>query len=94
MRVIVGVNKQYVRPRFISVGCMGTKRRRQHDGYDKCNEKGDEVRMADLDSGFQREQLLLEVLLDVRDAIYGIAENKTNESALEKLSALRKLTRL
>ncbi|HEX4561315.1 MAG TPA: hypothetical protein VH113_05725 [Gemmatimonadales bacterium] len=37
------------------------------DAYDRAKTAGDERRMADLDAAYQREQLLLEVLLDIRD---------------------------
>jgi hypothetical protein len=50
--------------------------------------------MQQLDASFQREQLILEVLLDIRDAIVNIGEVPPSKSALEKLDALRKLTKL
>ncbi len=39
------------------------------EAYDRARAAKDEHRMADLDAAFQREQLLLEVLLDIRDAV-------------------------
>jgi hypothetical protein len=39
------------------------------EAYDRAKSAGDERRMLDLDAAFQREQLLLEVLLDIRDAV-------------------------
>jgi hypothetical protein len=39
------------------------------EAYDRAKTAGDERRMLDLDAAFQREQLLLEVLLDIRDAL-------------------------
>jgi len=39
------------------------------EAYERAKAAGDQVRMADLDAAYQREQLLLEVLLDVRDAL-------------------------
>jgi len=39
------------------------------EAYDRAKAAKDEHRMADLDAAFQREQLLLEVLLDIRDAV-------------------------
>ncbi|NIM48848.1 MAG: hypothetical protein GTN62_03575 [Gemmatimonadales bacterium] len=62
--------------------------------YDRASEARDDDRMADLDSSFQREQLILEVLLDIRDALLAVAEAPASKSALEKLEALRKLTKL
>ena len=64
------------------------------DAYARAKELGDEARMADLDASFQREQLLLEVLLDVRDGLYAIGSAESDTSALDKLAALRKLTKL
>ncbi len=62
------------------------------EAYDRAKSAGDNDRMMDLDASFQREQLLLEVLLDVRDALLG--ELPESKSAIDKLQALRKLTRL
>ena len=39
------------------------------EAYDRAKTAGDQARMADLDAAYQREQLLLEVLLDIRDAL-------------------------
>ena len=39
------------------------------EAFDRARAAGDQARMADLDAAYQREQLLLEVLLDVRDAV-------------------------
>ena len=39
------------------------------EAYDRARAAKDELRMADLDAAYQREQLLLEVLLDIRDAV-------------------------
>jgi hypothetical protein len=64
------------------------------DAYDRAKELGDKERMLDLDASFQREQLLLEVLLDVRDALYALGDESSRESALKKLDTLRKITRL
>ena len=63
------------------------------DAYERAKTLDDKSRMADLDASFQREQLLLEVLLDIRDAIHAIGEAPSAEGALEKLQKLRDLTR-
>jgi hypothetical protein len=39
------------------------------EAYERAKAAGDQARMADLDAAYQREQLLLEVLLDIRDAL-------------------------
>ena len=43
------------------------------EAYDRAKTAGDERRMLDLDASYQREQLLLEVLLDIRDSLAGLA---------------------
>lgn len=56
---------------------------------------GDNVlRMADLDNSYMRDQLMLEILLDIRDlfAVSPAAPAASGQSALEKLNALRRLT--
>lgn len=64
------------------------------EAYGAASATKDQERMQQLDASFQREQLILEVLLDIRDAIVSIGEGTPSKSALEKLDALRKLTRL
>lgn len=64
------------------------------EAYERAREIDDKHRMMDLDASFQREQLLLEVLLDVREAIYALGEDQNAESTLEKLAALRKLAKM
>jgi hypothetical protein len=60
------------------------------EAYERAKQAGDRERMMDLDSSFQREQLILEVLLDVRDALLG---EPSGAPALDKLDMLRRLTR-
>ena len=64
------------------------------EAYERASESGDRERMVELDASFQREQLLLEVLLDIRDGLHSIADAPNASTALEKLEALRRLTRL
>jgi hypothetical protein len=61
------------------------------EAYDRAGASGDKARMLDLDAAYQREQLLLEVLIDIRDAL--AADPAPATSTLEKLAALRRLTR-
>jgi len=63
------------------------------DAYGRAKEAGDDGRMLDLDASYQREQLILEVLLDVRDALVTMGEESTSKTSLEKLAVLRRLTR-
>ena len=39
------------------------------EAYERAKAAKDERRMTDLDAAYQREQLLLEVLLDIRDSL-------------------------
>ncbi len=64
------------------------------EAYDRAQQGEDAGRMIDLDSSYQREQLLLEVLMDIRDAIHTIGDVPNEKSAFKKLQALRKLTKL
>ena len=63
------------------------------EAYEAARAADDQARMRELDASFQREQLLLEVLLDIRDGLYTISEAPSASSALDKLEVLRKLTR-
>ena len=69
------------------------------DGFEKAKERGDQERMDRLDFDFQRDQLYLEALLDVRDLLalppepQGDAEGG-GSSILDKAQKLRNLTRL
>ena len=62
--------------------------------YDRAKGAADEPRMADLDNAFMRDQLMLEILLDIRDlfAVAPAAPTK-GTSAIEKLEALRRLAK-
>ena len=68
------------------------------EAYDRAKTAKDERRMADLDAAYQREQLLLEVLLDIRDAVSGPAKPKqqsdASSSPLAALDTIRRITRL
>ncbi len=62
--------------------------------YDRAKQAEDAGRMMDMDAAYQREQLLLEVLMDIRDAIHSIGDVPNEKTALQKLQALKKLTKL
>jgi hypothetical protein len=63
--------------------------------FGRADECGDERRMTELDFEFQRDQVLLEVLLDLRDAI-GASEDEEpkGKTLLEKAQAIKQLTKL
>jgi len=70
------------------------------EAYERAKTAGDEKRMTDLDAAYQREQLLLEVLIDIRDAL---AAGRTAAAPappapppdpLTALETIRRVTRL
>jgi hypothetical protein len=63
--------------------------------YERARAAGDQHRVEELDAAFVRDQLMLEILLDIRD-LFSVAPAAaaSGSSALEKLEALRRLTTL
>ncbi len=61
--------------------------------FDDAREREDAEAMARLDLEYQRDQLRLEVLLDIRDLLVTPAEEE-GSSLLEKAQALRNITKL
>ena len=61
--------------------------------FSAAEEAGDTETMARLDTGYQRDQLQLEVLLDIRDLLMPEEKDKTT-SLLEKAQQIRRLTKL
>lgn len=65
------------------------------EAYERAKAAKDERRMADLDAAYQREQLLLEVLLDIRDGISATPPTReTGTNPMAALDTIRRLTRL
>ncbi|HSD32197.1 MAG TPA: hypothetical protein VLB49_09825 [Gemmatimonadales bacterium] len=69
------------------------------EAYDRAKAAGDERRMLDLDAAYQREQLLLEVLLDIRDALQAApgpreAAPSQGVDPLAALDTIRRVTKL
>ena len=68
------------------------------EAYERAKAAGDQTRMADLDAAYQREQLLLEVLLDIRDALASLpasAESGSGKTAgADPISALETIHRI
>ncbi|HXL11321.1 MAG: hypothetical protein AUH06_10770 [Gemmatimonadetes bacterium 13_2_20CM_69_27] len=70
------------------------------EAYERAKAAGDQTRMADVDAAYQREQLLLEVLLDIRDALaVPPAEAEANPSRgtadpVAALETIRRITKL
>jgi hypothetical protein len=68
------------------------------EAFKKAEGRGDEEAMVELDFQFQRDQLYLEVALDVRELLAAMETEKDGEgkttSLLEKAQAIRRLTKL
>jgi hypothetical protein len=66
------------------------------EAYERAKAAKDERRMADLDAAYQREQLLLEVLLDIRDGISATPPTREarGRDPMAALDTIRRLTRL
>jgi 2-phospho-L-lactate guanylyltransferase (CobY/MobA/RfbA family) len=66
--------------------------------YERAKTTDDKARMADLDAAYQREQLLLEVLLDIRDAVAAAmpyaAATPEKSAAPDPVTALETIHRL
>lgn len=62
------------------------------ESYERAKTAGETHRMTDLDSAYMRDQLMLEILLDIRD-LFAVAPAASGGSALEKLQAIRRLAR-
>lgn len=63
------------------------------EAYDRAKTADDRTRMQELDWSYQREQLMIEVLLDVRDALAKPAQAASGGSALDHIDKLRRLTK-
>ena len=65
------------------------------EAYERAKAANDAGRMADLDAAFQREQLLLEVLLDIRDALAApAAAAESGPDPITALETIRRITKL
>jgi hypothetical protein len=67
------------------------------ESYDRAKAAGETTRMIDLESAYMRDQLMLEILLDVRD-LFATAPSAApaatpDTSPLERLDQLRRLVR-
>ncbi len=64
------------------------------ESYERARAGDETARMVELDSAYTRDQLMLEILLDIRD-LFAVAPAAPapGSSALEKLESLRRLAR-
>ena len=77
-------------------GIIGSLEGVYKEAFEKAAASRDQGQMDALDFGFQRDQVLLEVLLDVRDGLAGLRpdESPDEPSLLDKARAIRKFTKL
>ena len=76
---------------------IGTLETVYREAYQRADRAGDQARMRALDFGFQRDQVMLEVMLDVRDTRAGLRSEESgaaDSSLLDKAMAIRRFTRL
>jgi len=66
------------------------------EAFDRARERDEDEEMTRLDFRFQRDQLFLEAILDVRDLLAAAPadEDEDSGSLLDKAEALRRITRL
>lgn len=66
------------------------------EAYEKASTADDRTRMDALDFGFQRDQIMLEVMLDLRDALASLHEETAPDepSLLDRARAIRDFTKL
>ncbi|HEU5359227.1 MAG TPA: hypothetical protein VFU45_08910 [Gemmatimonadales bacterium] len=82
-----------MRPRDHILGNLDTIYR---DSYAAAKAEGQTRRMEELDAAYQRDQLMMEVFLDVRDLLAArpAAPSQGPGTALQQLDALRRITKL
>jgi len=61
--------------------------------YDAAKESQLARRMEELDSAYQRDQLMMEILLDVRDLLARQPAAPPGQTVLDQLDALRRLAK-
>ncbi len=66
------------------------------EAYEKASAADDRPRMEELEFGFQRDQVMLEVMLDLRDALSTLQEESAPDepSLLDRARAIRDFTKL
>lgn len=75
---------------------IGSLERVYTEAYEKASTADDRPRMEELEFGFQRDQVMLEVMLDLRDALATLQEEAAPEepSLLDRARAIRDFTKL
>jgi hypothetical protein len=62
------------------------------ESYERARSTGETARMIDLESAYMRDQLMLEILLDMRD-LFSAGSPAPEGNSLERLDQLRRLVR-
>jgi hypothetical protein len=62
------------------------------ESYERARTAGETARMIDLESAYMRDQLMLEILLDMRD-LFSAGAQAAEGNTLERLDQLRRLVR-
>jgi hypothetical protein len=77
---------------------LGNLEELYRQAFEKARERDDEEEMGRMDFQFQRDQLYLEVILDLRELVAAMETEEDEEgkttSLLERAQAIRRLTRL
>ena len=73
---------------------LGNLEQIYRESFEYARTAADTGRMVDLDNSYMRDQLMLEILLDIRDlfAVTPAAPAASGKSAIEQLQALRRLS--
>lgn len=73
---------------------LGNLEQIYRESYERARAEESDTRMSDLDNAYMRDQLMLEILLDIRD-LFAVAPAAPEQgrSALEKLETLRRIAR-
>jgi hypothetical protein len=74
---------------------LGNLEELYRETFERARAAGDARRVEELDAAYVRDQLMLEILLDIRD-LFAVtpAAPTSGSSALDKLNALRRLSTL
>jgi len=64
------------------------------ESFDRAKGDGQTTRMEDLEAAYLRDQLMLEILLDIRDLFAVAPAAPQGNCTIEKLEAIRRLGRL
>ena len=72
---------------------LGNLEQIYRESFEHAKTAGEKGRMVDLDNAYMRDQLMLEILLDIRDlfAVTPAAPAASGKSALEQLAVLKRL---